>query len=353
MRMKALGVALLVVFSGFTTLYWIIDAPLRDASAITTEEEQLAFGRVVFLPDDTYTEEVEVSSAGFAVATKEIFGNASLNFVNKTDAELTITGEGADPFQLTVAAGGASPWKFRSLGETTVTAGGVDGSLVVTAGEPFLQPYGANCARCHGVDGTGGIGPNLHSLDLANKWLQTGGPQSLNNYVAWVITLGGVVRSGNVKSLMPAWGQAYGGTLTRQQIEALTAMIGTWAQETLDNPPPSPSEVPNTVEAGAAVYADTSVGCFSCHGADLEGGVGPNLQTIGSEMVTDLPVVPAHLDQMQADYDADPRVFLEKWIRDSSGNYNDGNPTNMPAFPVESLSDSALQALITFLLSHQ
>ena len=35
------------------------------------------------------------------------------------------------------------------------------------------------------------------------------------------------------------------------------------------------------------------------------------------------------IDQMQADYDADKRAFLEAWIRDSSV-YNGGNPTAMP-----------------------
>ena len=53
---------------------------------------------------------------------------------------------------------------------------------------------------------------------------------------------------------------------------------------------------------------------------------------------------------MVADYEEDPRNFLELWIRDSAGNYNDGEPTGMPAHPEGSLSESALPALITFLL---
>ena len=54
---------------------------------------------------------------------------------------------------------------------------------------------------------------------------------------------------------------------------------------------------------------------------------------------------------MQADWDEDPRLFLEKWIRDSSGNYNGGESTGMPPHPESQLSESALQALITFLLT--
>jgi hypothetical protein len=43
-------------------------------------------------------------------------------------------------------------------------------------------------------------------------------------------------------------------------------------------------------------------------------------------------------------------MFLENWIRDSAANYNDGQPTGMPPHPESQLSESALQALITFLL---
>jgi hypothetical protein len=54
---------------------------------------------------------------------------------------------------------------------------------------------------------------------------------------------------------------------------------------------------------------------------------------------------------MIADYEADPRTFLEQWIRDSAANYNDGETTGMPPHPEGQLSESQLTALITFLLS--
>jgi hypothetical protein len=54
---------------------------------------------------------------------------------------------------------------------------------------------------------------------------------------------------------------------------------------------------------------------------------------------------------MVADYEADPRTFLEQWIRDSATNYNDGVATGMPAHPEDQLTESQLTALITFLLS--
>ena len=88
-------------------------------------------------------------------------------------------------------------------------------------------------------------------------------------------------------------------------------------------------------------------------GGYLEGtAAGPNIQTIGSEVITEgLPVTPSGVDQMIADYEEDPRMFLELWIRDSATNYNDGESTGMPAHPETSLTESQLTALITFLLT--
>lgn len=234
-------------------------------------------------------------------------------------------------------------------------------SAIVSAQEEELLHFGeiifsdddteeaaAGCAQCHGEDGTGGgedaqvRGPNLRSQSLAEKLRVN------PNYVRLAVTYGGVVVSGNVNSAMPAWGAEVGGPLNEQQIDAVVALVEEWAAEAAEQPA---EEVPDTAEAGAEVYR--SAGCVSCHGENLEGGpAGPNISGIGSELVTDLEewVVPSGLDQMQADYDEDPRNFLELWIRDSAANYNDGESTGMPPHPESALSESALTALITFLL---
>ena len=218
---------------------------------------------------------------------------------------------------------------------------------VIFSNDP-AEPAAAGCANCHGEDGTGGepgaavVGPNLHSRSLADKL------RANSNYVHLAVSYGGVVVSGNVNSAMPAWSYEVGGPLNEQQIEAVVALVESWAAEAAEQPL---EEVENTAEAGAEVFA--SAGCASCHGAELEGTTsGPNIQTIGSGVITDLEdwVMPSGLDQMVADYEEDPRMFLELWIRDSAANYNDGASTGMPPHPESSLSDSALQALITFLL---
>lgn len=208
----------------------------------------------------------------------------------------------------------------------------------------------ANCAQCHGPDGTGGeVGdtgvraPNLHSRSIFDKLKVN------TEYVNLVIRYGGVVVSGRVDSQMPAWSTEVGGPLTIQQVDALTALVESWATEAGEAPP---EDVPDTVEAGQEVY--NAAGCAGCHGVDLAGvGDFPSIQTIGSEPVTDLPTPISQLEQLIADYEEDPRNMLELWIRDSAANYNDGESTGMPAHPESSLSESALQALITFLLEQQ
>jgi len=219
---------------------------------------------------------------------------------------------------------------------------------IIFSNDP-AEPAAAGCANCHGADGTGGeagapvVGPNLHSRSIADKL------RANENYVRLVVSFGGVVVSGNVTSAMPAWSYEVGGPLNEQQIEAVVALVEGWAAEAAEQPL---EEVPDTVEDGATVFA--TAGCVSCHGAELEGTTsGPNVQTIGSGVITELEdwVVPSGLDQMVADYEADPRNFLELWIRDSAANYNDGTATGMPPHPESSLSESALQALITFLLA--
>lgn len=226
-------------------------------------------------------------------------------------------------------------------------------------------PDQAGCASCHGIDGTGGqvgttgrLAPNLHSKSIYEKLrAQNGGsftdirkPGDPPDYVNLVVRFGGVVVSGDVNSPMPAWSTEVGGPLTINEIDAVTALVETWALEAGKQPD---VQTPNTVAAGAQVFVDS--GCGGCHGPQLAGVAGtfPNLTNIGNAPVTDLPTPIAHLDKLQADYAADPGAFLEKWIRDSSVNYNDGTATGMPVHPEGKISASAIQALITFLLSHK
>jgi len=215
------------------------------------------------------------------------------------------------------------------------------------------EPAAAGCARCHGPDGEGGeipndpdgrIAPSLRTASLAEKLRVN--PE----YVRLVVSYGGVVASGNVNSPMPAWSTEVGGPLNEQQIEAVVSLVEGWAVEAGEQ---APEDVEDTVEAGESVF--NSAGCAGCHGPDLTGSsAGPDISTIGSDVITDFGgdfVTPSETDQMVADYEEDPRLFLEQWIRDSAGNYNGGEPTGMPPHTEDQVNESQMQALITFLLA--
>ena len=215
------------------------------------------------------------------------------------------------------------------------------------------EPAAAGCARCHGADGMGGeipndpdgrTAPSLHTASLGEKLRVN--PE----YVRLVVSYGGVVVSGNVNSPMPAWSSEVGGPLNVQQIEAVVQLVEGWATEAAEN---APEEVEDTAEAGEGVF--NAAGCAGCHGPDLMGSTsGPNISTIGSEVITDFGgdfPTPSGTDQMIADYEEDPRAFLEAWIRDSAGNYNGGEPTGMPPHSEEQINENQMQALITFLLA--
>jgi mono/diheme cytochrome c family protein len=348
MRLKTLGVFLLAAMAFFTALYWLTDASRRDATYAAQQEELLAFGEQVFGPD-TIVVEVHITAGAFDPTETEIPVNGTIRFFNDTGQDLVVSTGGSAAFELTITAGANSARKFSHEGTFAVTST-AGGTISVTVGPEALSEAAANCARCHGPTGEGGpvgdsgrLAPNLHSASIANKLKVNA------DYVRLVISYGGVVVSGDVNSPMPAWSTEVGGPLTVEQIAALTALVTSWATAAAEQSQPP---VSNTPEVGAQVYA--SAGCGGCHGPDLAGTeIAPSLLNIGNEPVTDLPTPISQLDKLVADYEADPRNMLELWIRDSATNYNDGQATGMPVHPEGALSDDALQALITFLLTQQ
>lgn len=88
----------------------------------------------------------------------------------------------------------------------------------VTSVERGYNLYQANCARCHGVNGQGGIGPILNDQSKLFAHLS-------EQYVKNVLTVGGRYVCGNPKSLMPVWADTNGGPLNYVQIEDLIAFI--------------------------------------------------------------------------------------------------------------------------------
>jgi plastocyanin len=90
----------------------------------------------------------------------------------------------------------------------------------VTRVERGYNVYQANCARCHGANGEGGVGPTLNRQDKLFAHLNAA-------YIHTVLTVGGRYVCGDPKSLMPVWSNAGTppGPLNYLQIEDLIAFI--------------------------------------------------------------------------------------------------------------------------------
>jgi plastocyanin/mono/diheme cytochrome c family protein len=71
----------------------------------------------------------------------------------------------------------------------------------VTSVERGYNIYQANCARCHGIKGEGGIGPVLNDQSKLFQHLNA-------DYLRNVLTVGGRYVCGNANSLMPVWADA-------------------------------------------------------------------------------------------------------------------------------------------------
>lgn len=108
-----------------------------------------------------------------------------------------------------------------------------------------------NCAACHGEEGQGQVGPALNSKELLETTLDE--------------VLFSLIRTGVPGTVMPAWGQAFGGPLTDEQVSQVVASIRAWE-------PTAPEILPVSIEPdpvrGATTFAET---CFVCHG---ENGMG-------------------------------------------------------------------------------
>lgn len=88
----------------------------------------------------------------------------------------------------------------------------------VTAIERGYNLYQANCARCHGPNGEGGIGPVLNDQTKLFSHLNV-------QYLENVLEVGGRYVCGNPKSIMPVWSEENGGPLNYVQIEDLIAFL--------------------------------------------------------------------------------------------------------------------------------
>ncbi|MBI5054562.1 MAG: c-type cytochrome [Chloroflexi bacterium] len=111
--------------------------------------------------------------------------------------------------------------------------------------------YADNCVACHGATGEGKAGPALNSSELLKMTADQ--------------TFFSLIRSGIPGTVMPAWGQTFGGPFTDEQVTQLVAFVRAWE-------PTAPQIIPVVIAPdpvrGATIFANT---CFTCHGENGKG----------------------------------------------------------------------------------
>jgi mono/diheme cytochrome c family protein len=159
----------------------------------------------------------------------------------------------------------------KTTGKNTGTSTGTTTAALTTA--VSIDPHvaaGAHefvrfaCAQCHGLDGRGGVSPDVPALTTAGTTLTAVQLRTIIDH--------GLGSSRNpTKPFMPVWGQV----ISARQVSDLVVYIRAGL-------PPVPGAVPTAVPrgqgsavAGAALYE--RYGCINCHGPNGLGGV-PNPQ---------------------------------------------------------------------------
>lgn len=116
--------------------------------------------------------------------------------------------------------------------------------------------FDATCSRCHGIEGTGGVGPSLQRPVLA---------RAPNDSIFAALIGGGIPERG-----MPGdW------TLSDSDIAAIVTYV-----RSLGNRPPE--KAPGDVARGETIFRGRG-GCLTCHTVNGTGGIlGPELTTVGA-----------------------------------------------------------------------
>ncbi len=140
--------------------------------------------------------------------------------------------------------------------------------------------FAQNCSVCHGQFGEGGPNPARAGDIIA--------PISSAEYLTTRddATLRSIISQGQPDFGMSPFGDANGGPLDDDQIDALVEFIRSWeSNPPVSEPPASPPPVPEvTVPTPEPIPSLTggqlfAIACASCHGAKGEGDVGPALST--------------------------------------------------------------------------
>jgi cbb3-type cytochrome c oxidase subunit III len=142
-----------------------------------------------------------------------------------------------------------------------VSAAPVD-PKVAAGGHAFV---GFACVQCHGMNGQGGVSPDVPALTSAGQTLTVAQLTQIINH--------GLGESANPKKpYMPVWGAV----ISKRQVAELVAYIRAGLPSVPDATPVAVPAGQGKAVAGAALYVRD--GCINCHGPNALGGV-PNPQS--------------------------------------------------------------------------
>jgi cbb3-type cytochrome c oxidase subunit III len=167
---------------------------------------------------------------------------------------------------LLVVVAGAVGWgaghytnRTKTVGTVTTTATASVDPAVAAGAHDFVQ---FACAQCHGLDGKGGISPDVPSLTTAGKSLTVAQLTDIIDH--------GLGESANpTKPYMPVWGAV----ISKRQVGELVGYIRAGLPSVADATPVAVPQGQGDAVAGAALYV--RYGCINCHGPNGLGGV-PN-----------------------------------------------------------------------------
>jgi mono/diheme cytochrome c family protein len=150
---------------------------------------------------------------------------------------------------------------------TTVTVGAVAASQTVdphvAAGAHDFVSFA--CAQCHGMQGRGGVSPDVPALTSVSKALTSAQLRRIIDH--------GLGESANpTKPYMPVWGEV----ISARQVSDLIAYLRAGLPAVATAVPVAIPEGQGEAVAGASLYV--RYGCVNCHGPNGLGGV-PNPQS--------------------------------------------------------------------------
>jgi mono/diheme cytochrome c family protein len=159
-----------------------------------------------------------------------------------------------------VVAWGAGHYtnRVKTVGSATTTAFASVDPRVAAGAHAFVQ---FACAQCHGMNGQGGVSPDVPAL--------TGAKALTVSQLTNIIDHGLGESANPTKPYMPVWGAV----ISKRQVSELVAFIRAGLPSVADTTATPVPQGQGRAVAGAALYVRD--GCINCHGPNGLGGV-PN-----------------------------------------------------------------------------